>query len=70
MSNDITIKVNGQDEPCPEGLSIQDYLAARGVEAAQVVAEHNGAILKPEAFASTTLKDGDNIEFIRFVGGG
>lgn len=70
MSDDIKITVNGKEEYCPEACSISDYLAARGVEAAQVVAEHNGVILKPESFQNTTLKGGDNIEFIRFVGGG
>lgn len=70
MDSDIKITVNGQLESCPQGASVQDYLEARGVDSAQVVAEHNGVILKPESFAAAALKDGDNIEFIRFVGGG
>lgn len=70
MSENIKITVNGREESCPYGFSISDYLAAKGVNCAQVVAERNGVILKPEAFAGTSLQDGDSIEFIRFVGGG
>lgn len=70
MQDKIKITVNGLDEACPAGSSIHDYLAARGVESARVVAELNGQILKPESFAGAVLREGDKVEFIRFVGGG
>lgn len=70
MSDSIKIIVNGKEETCPAGTSVSDYLRAKGVDAAQVAAEHNGVILKPESFALAALKEGDSIEFIRFVGGG
>ena len=66
----IQITVNGQPESCPAGHSIQNYLEDRGGNPAEVVSEYNGNILKPEHFAAQKLQDGDNIEFIRFVGGG
>lgn len=68
--SDIIITVNGREERCPEGFSVRDYLEAKGVEPARVAAEYNGVILRPESFAATFLQEGDNIEFIRFVGGG
>ncbi|MDL2321613.1 sulfur carrier protein ThiS [Desulfosarcina sp. OttesenSCG-928-B08] len=70
MDDTIRITVNGQIESCPQGVSVQDYLAARGVNPAEVVAERNGVILRPESFKDSVLGNGDNIEFIRFVGGG
>lgn len=66
----INITVNGQHENCPNGWSIHDYLENQGVNPAEVVSEYNGGILKPEHFSGQKLQDGDNIEFIRFVGGG
>lgn len=69
-NKDIKITVNGQQEASPEGSSIQDYLKSKGLKPLEVVAELNGEILKPVSFADIFLNDGDNIEFIRFVGGG
>lgn len=66
----IKITVNGQEQSCPQGFTISDYLACKNVAQNEVVAEHNGSIIKPEAFGEAALKDGDSIEFIRFVGGG
>lgn len=66
----INITVNGQPERCLVDWSIEDYLTAKGVNPSEVVAEYNGGILRPEAYAGQKLQDGDSIEFIRFVGGG
>ncbi|MCP4644479.1 MAG: thiamine biosynthesis protein ThiS, partial [bacterium] len=40
------------------------------VEASVAVAEIDGVIVRPEAFARTQLTDGQTIELVRFVGGG
>lgn len=39
-------------------------------QAEYVTVELNGDILDRENFASTTVKDGDTVEFLYFMGGG
>jgi sulfur carrier protein len=40
------------------------------LEAGSVVAEINNSIIQPDQYSRLTLKDGDQVELIRFVGGG
>ena len=40
------------------------------VDAATLVAEVDGVIVKTEAFAATELRPGMQVELVRFVGGG
>ncbi len=70
MSTEISVAINGEPKHCPQGLTLLGWLEQSGINPAQVVAEHNGEIVKPEAFAQRELNDGDTVEFIRFVGGG
>ena len=66
------LKINGEsktfDQGLPETLSI--LLEKLKIDAATVVAEIDGTIIERKAFAQTALSDGQNIELIRFVGGG
>ncbi|MDL2307466.1 sulfur carrier protein ThiS [Desulfovibrio sp. OttesenSCG-928-C06] len=68
--SEISITVNGQPETCPHSLSLEDYLAGKGINPHKVVAELNGEILKPQSFKERILNAGDEVEIIHFVGGG
>ncbi len=50
--------------------TVSDLLERLNVEASVAVAEIDGVIVRPEAFARTQLTDGQTIELVRFVGGG
>lgn len=67
-----TLKVNGVDKEyadcVPATLAI--LLEQLKVDAATVVAEVNGDIVKRDMFESTLLSHGHNIELVRFVPGG
>lgn len=66
----MTIRLNGAPWE-PEGAAtVQDLLERQGWRADQVAVEHNGTILRREDFSTTALSDGDNLEVVRFVGGG
>lgn len=67
---EISITVNGEAKKCSSGASLLSILQEAGINPAEVVAEHNRDIVKPDDFAMRALKDGDTVEFIRFVGGG
>jgi len=62
--------INGEPREVPEGHSVTALLADLGFRAGGIALEHNGAILDAAQFATTTLAEGDNLELIRFVGGG
>ena len=67
-----SLKINGAEKTFPQGLpeTLSLLLQHLDVNAATVVAEINGTIIKRECFDTTILKDGQTVELIRFVGGG
>ena len=67
-----TLKVNGIESEFPDGLpkTIAELLKNLKINEATVVAELEGKIVSREDFAKTALSTGQNIELIRFVGGG
>ncbi len=67
----MMINVNGKPQDMMDGASIQDVLAAMGVDRSHLVIEHNGVVLEPEAdYAAISVAESDTLEIIRFVGGG
>ncbi|URA11030.1 sulfur carrier protein ThiS [Thermospira aquatica] len=66
----MRIKVNGEEREILSPLSLQEYLDSLGLSERRVVVEYNGEILSKEAWPNTTLKDGDRLEIVHFVGGG
>jgi thiamine biosynthesis protein ThiS len=67
------LKINGKDKTFPIDkmpATIADLLSALGIDSATVVAELDGRIVERAKFSSTTLRDGQNIELVRFVPGG
>ncbi len=67
-----TLKINGDERDFPEGLpaTLTALLEELDVNAATVVAEVDGQIVPREQFNETSLSDGQQIELVRFVGGG
>ena len=67
-----TLKLNGTEKNFPEGLpeTLSHLLRHLDIDAATVVAEVDGAIVKREDFDATALTAGQSIELVRFVGGG
>lgn len=66
----MKIKLNGQDKEFEnnEHLSSIVYQFCRDTK--HVVAEVNGEIVKSANWQETSLKDGDSVELVNFVGGG
>jgi sulfur carrier protein len=64
------IIVNGESAEIPEGMSLLDFIASRGLDPRTVVAELNLDIVPAEAFAQTRLNPDDSLELLHFVGGG
>ena len=67
------LKINGEENTFPDGKmpsTITDLLLTLGIDSAAVVAELEGQIIERVNFSTTTLRDGQSIELVRFVPGG
>lgn len=68
-----SLQINGQIRQFPPRempATLSALLEKLGIGAATVVAEVDGRIVRPEEFARTAVRDGQTIEFIKFMGGG
>lgn len=70
LNDGLSLSVNGAARRVPEGSTIADLLEDLGIVSGKVAVEHNRAIAPRSAYGSTSLKDGDVLEIVRFVGGG
>lgn len=67
----VAIRVNGDERRVPAGSSLGDLLDALNLDPRAVVVEHNRSIVRDRTRLPTiTLRDGDAIEVVHFVGGG
>ena len=67
----MKIVVNGEDFESKDDLTINELLVEKEVKMPDMVSvELNGEILKRSAFETSTLKEGDKVEFLYFMGGG
>ena len=66
----MKIHINGEDKEITDGLSIAGLLDELEIRPARVVVELNRTIISREAQKSASLKEGDVLEIVHFVGGG
>lgn len=67
----MKITVSGEGKEVKAGLTIAELIEQENVENPQYVSVSvNDDFVKSEEFAAYVLKDGDNVEFLYFMGGG
>jgi sulfur carrier protein len=66
----ISIKLNGKEERVNDGLSLAALLQQLEIKGETVAVEVNLAIISRPHRASCMLKQGDEVEIVKFVGGG
>lgn len=67
----MTITVAGKKKDYPEGLTVRQLIDAEQVESPlYVTVTVNDDFLQSDTFDTTVLHDGDEIEFLYFMGGG
>ena len=68
----MTLTVNGRpDSIQAEKLTVSELLAVKDVEMPEMVSvQLNGNILEKSEFKTTAIKEGDEVEFLYFMGGG
>ena len=66
----MRIIVNGEAREVAEGQSVASLLTDLGIQAERVAVELNLKIVDRRTFTGTSLRDGDRVEVIGFIGGG
>lgn len=67
----MTITVTGVRKEVADGLTLAQLVVDEKVETPEyVTASVNDDFVSSSSFEDTVLKDGDNVEFIYFMGGG
>jgi thiamine biosynthesis protein ThiS len=67
----MKIVVNGEEVSSKDNLTVNELLVEQKVKMPDMVSvELNGQILRRNEFEATTVKEGDKVEFLYFMGGG
>jgi sulfur carrier protein len=66
----LTIRLNGEPFDVPDPATIGTLLEQLELDARRVAVEHNLLVVRREAYASTPLRERDEIEIVNLVGGG
>jgi thiamine biosynthesis protein ThiS len=70
MRDTIQIHVNGEARSWRTGATVADLLRDLEIKSERVAVELNLEILDRSRFADRSLKDGDRVEILSFIGGG
>ena len=67
----MKITVAGEKKEVKDGLTVAELIEAEQVETPEyVTVSVNEEFIEKEAFASHVLQEGDEVEFLYFMGGG
>ncbi|MCE9534924.1 MAG: sulfur carrier protein ThiS [Nitrospirota bacterium] len=65
----MQVKINGKPEEISGG-TVLDLLQAKKIEPQMVAVEVNDTVLDRNLLATTSLNEGDRVEFLFYMGGG
>lgn len=66
----MTIRLNGEPFEIAGPVTISNLLAELKIDPRIVAVEHNVVVVKKQHYETTMIAEGDEIEIVRFVGGG
>jgi thiamine biosynthesis protein ThiS len=66
----LTIRLNGEPFDISGPVTISALLAQLNIDPRIVAVEHNVVVVKKQQYDATMVREGDEIEIVRFVGGG
>lgn len=70
MANEIQIQVNGEPRGWQDGGTVADLLSDLAIATERVAVELNLEILDRKDFGQRSLREGDRVEILGFIGGG
>ncbi|MBI3356017.1 MAG: sulfur carrier protein ThiS [Nitrospirae bacterium] len=65
----MQVKINGKSEEV-QGGTVLDLLKTKKIEPQMVAIEINDKVLESDHLATTHLNEGDQVEFLFYMGGG
>lgn len=69
----MRVVINGTErdfEALSSAATVADLIGALELKGDRIALEHNGAIVRRDAWAETAIHSGDKFEIVYFVGGG
>lgn len=69
----MQVVINGKDRDFPAlsaTATVTDLIGALELKGDRIALEHNGEIVRRDAWPSTSIQSGDKFEIVHFVGGG
>ncbi len=66
----MKVRVNGEDRRFSRGTTLEDVVEQLGLANRRLAIELNRTVVRREQWKHTTLRDGDRLEIVHFVGGG
>jgi len=66
----MTLLINGEQRDFPDGLTVATLVGQLGMKPDRVAVELNLEIVPRTQWETTSLKNGDKLEVVHFVGGG
>ncbi|MTI54254.1 sulfur carrier protein ThiS [Geosporobacter ferrireducens] len=64
------IKVNGRDSDWEENLTVEKLLQNKRYTYPKIIVRINGELINREEYASTSIRDGDDVKVIHLLAGG
>ena len=65
----MQVKINGKPEEV-QGATVLDLLKTKNIDPHMVAVELNSTMLERDRLATTPVKEGDQLEFLFYMGGG
>ena len=66
----MRVTVNDEPRQLTDGATVADLVAVLGLGPRRIAVEVNRAVVPRDEYGARTLRDGDAVEVIHFVGGG
>jgi thiazole synthase len=66
----LKIRLNGEPHELKTPMTVSALLTELGIDARRVAVERNVTVVKRQAYDTTIVQEGDEVEVVNFVGGG
>jgi len=66
----VKVTINGKVTELNASISLSELLEKRGIKPGYAIVQYNGDILDKDSWADVVLRENDELEILRFVGGG
>jgi thiamine biosynthesis protein ThiS len=66
----LQVRINGEHRRVNEGISIAELVSELGFDPVRVAVERNLEVVPRSTLGEVAVQNGDELEIVRFVGGG